>query len=152
MQYFISKFLFLILGFSFLSPIPCVHAEGLINVDFEDDPLFDIENIYPGKSFTKDVTVKNEDAVERDLYVTMDGMDNDDFADQINFYVIKKIAVLIWTICIDHHCIVLSSTIYGKRSIAVITADVRIGNTFFQNICWKQYFVIHNRETYRLIY
>lgn len=65
-------------------------AAGLIKVDFEDDPIFEIDNFYPGMSVSKDVTVKNEDTVERDLYVTMDGMDNSDFADQINFYVIKK--------------------------------------------------------------
>lgn len=67
-----------------------VQAAGLISVDFEDDPLFEIDNFYPGMSVAKDVTVKNDDAVERDLYVTMSGMDNGDFADQVGFYVIKK--------------------------------------------------------------
>lgn len=67
-----------------------VQAAGMISVDFEDSPLFEIDNFYPGMSVSKNVSVKNEDAVERDLYITMSGMDNDDFADQINFYVIKK--------------------------------------------------------------
>ena len=67
-----------------------VKAASLINVDFEDDPIFDIDNFYPGMSVSKEVSVKNEDATERDLYITMSGVDNGDFSDQINFYVIKK--------------------------------------------------------------
>lgn len=87
---FFSKSLFLTICLLFSGWAASAQAANMIKVDFEDDPLFDIENFYPGMSVTKDVTVKNEDTVERDLYVTMDGMDNSDFADQINFYVIKK--------------------------------------------------------------
>lgn len=82
--------IFFVACLAFCFGAPPIQAVGLIGVNFEDDPLFEIDNFYPGMSVTKDVTVKNDDAVERDLYVTMSGMDNTDFADQIGFYVIKK--------------------------------------------------------------
>ena len=43
-----------------------------------------------------------------------------------SFHIIEEIASFIWAVGIGYHGVVLSGTVYGKRRIAVVTADVRV--------------------------
>lgn len=65
-------------------------AEIKIEADFEDDPLFDVENAYPGYSKTKEIEVTNAGTEAQDLYINIKNTTNDDFADQIKFYLKDK--------------------------------------------------------------
>jgi len=65
-------------------------AEIKISADFENDPLFDVENAYPGYSKTKEAEVENVGTEAQDLYLDIENATNDDFADKIKFYLKDK--------------------------------------------------------------
>lgn len=48
-----------------------IYAQGGIAIDFETDPLFYEENIFPGDKFVKEVTIKNESSRRRQVAVKL---------------------------------------------------------------------------------
>jgi hypothetical protein len=79
-----------ILFFSSLFMAGTARAEIKISADFENDPLFDVKDAYPGYSKTKEVEVSNVGTDAQDLYLNIDNVTDHDFADQIKFYLKDK--------------------------------------------------------------
>ncbi|MCX6766115.1 MAG: hypothetical protein NT136_04120 [Candidatus Moranbacteria bacterium] len=86
------KFLFIFGVFSLLVLGMASHACAEVKIDInpEDDPLFDVKNAAPGYSKTKEVRAENVGTEAEDLYLNIDDVSNDDLADELKFYLTDK--------------------------------------------------------------